>query len=151
MRLIKYLGSNIQGECIICDEFTPVMNIINDSAKTHGLIVVITSSKRNSTIVPGAIVEPAKMGNHFVGHAIDCNLKCPTTGEYFNSVKMGDKKGKDQEFIDDVKAKGIRYGGDFHTADDVHFDDSLNLKDPSKWHELNKLYNGVPAKDINLN
>lgn len=141
MNLIKYKGSNIRGECIISDGFVPSMNIINDTAKEHGLIFIMTSSKRNTLNVKGAIVEPAKMGNHFVGHGVDGNLQDEKTGEYFNSKKMGDGTGKDELFIQAVIKKGVRWGGNFRTEDDVHFDDALNIKDPAKWHELNKIYN----------
>lgn len=141
MALINYKASNIQGDCTIDEGFKPLMDMLNDTAKSHKIIVIVNSSKRKSTIVPGAIVTPAQMSNHLVGHAIDCNLQDTTTGEFFNSFKMGDGKGLDESFIKDVETKGLRWGGKFKAKDTVHFDDALNLRDPKYWHELNKLYN----------
>lgn len=139
MGLIKYVGSNIHGECTIDDLFKRNMDVINDTAKKYKLTVIITSSKRKTIIVPGAIVAPAKMSNHLVGHAIDCNLKSDT--EYFNSVKMGDGTGVDEQFIKEVQNKGVRWGGCFKAKDSVHFDSGLNLQNPKLWHELNIKYN----------
>lgn len=141
MSLIKYTGSNIEGNCTIDEGFKWVMDVINDSAKKYDLIFITTSSKRKSTNVPGAIVTPAKMGNHLVGHGVDGNLRHVKTGEYFNSVKMGDGTGIDEKFILEVQSKGVRWGGCFKDKDEVHFDDKLNLTNPELWHELNKLYN----------
>ena len=84
----------------------------------------------------GAIVVPAKMGNHLIGHAIDCNL---VDGKLFwNSIKMREGlTGNAKKFIDLVRAgKILRWGGDFHDKDEVHFDDGLNLSDAKKWHEI---------------
>ena len=117
------------------------MDIINDECKKKNFLFIATSSKRDSLFVLGAIVEPAKMSNHLVGHGVDGNLQDLTTGEYYNSVKMGDGKGADECVIRAIEGRGLRWGGEFRKKDEVHFDDGLNLKDPAKWNELNKLYN----------
>lgn len=139
MSLIKYIGSNIEGECLIDDLFKNSMDAINDTAKKYSIIVVIVSAKRNSTIVPGAIVTPAQMSNHLVGHAIDCNLKAGSI--YYNSKSMQITTGIVKDFIDDLKALGLRWGGDFHEKDPVHFDDGTNFRNPDLWHKLNDDYN----------
>lgn len=141
MKIILYINTNIQGICNIDDEFKPMMDIINDTCKQFDFTCVITSSKRASTLVKGAIVTPAQMSNHLVGHAIDCNLKNNKTGEYYNSKKMGDGIGTDECVIKAIEAKGIRWGGEFRAKDEVHFDDSINLKNPDHWHLLNNTLN----------
>lgn len=140
MGLIKYIGTNIKGDCTIDYDFKVSMDIINATARKYGIVVVITSSKRSSTNVPGAIVPPAKMGCHLVGHAIDCNLEVGK--EYWNSKKMDNPSGVVLQFIEELESKGIRWGGRFAKKDSVHFDSGLNIKNPNKWHELNKQYNG---------
>lgn len=141
MKLINYTNTNIQGTCTIDDGFAPVMDNINDVCKKHNFIFIVTSSKRNSTLVPGAIVTPAQMSNHLVGHAVDGNLKNIATGEYFNSEKMKDGKGDDEAVINDIEALSIRWGGRFKETDSVHFDSGLNLKNPAHWHILNIEFN----------
>jgi len=141
MKIINYKNTNIQGTCTIDDGFAPVMDHINDVCKKHGFIFIVTSSKRNSIIVPGAIVKPAEMSNHLVGHAVDGNLKSIKTGEYFNSKKMGDGKGDDEAVIHDIESTMDRWGGRFKTPDTVHFDSGLNIKNPAHWHVLNTEFN----------
>lgn len=141
MKIIAYTNTNIQGICNIDDEFKTIMDQINEVCKHFDFNCVITSSKRASTLVKGAIVTPAQMSNHLIGHAIDCNLKNNKTGEYYNSKKMGDGIAADECVIKAIEAKGIRWGGEFRAKDEVHFDDGLNLKKPEKWHELNKILN----------
>lgn len=142
MNLINYKASNIQGNCIIDDGFSVVMDSINEVCKKHDFVCIVTSSKRDSTLVKGAIVTPAQMSNHLVGHAIDCNLRNAKTGEYFNSEKMKDGKGDDEAVIHDIELLSVRWGGRFKATDSVHFDSGLNLKNPLHWHELNKAFNG---------
>ncbi len=141
MKLINYTNTNIAGKCIIDDGFVPVMDHINDVCKKHHFMFIVTSSKRDSTLVKGAIVPPAKMSNHLVGHAVDGNLKNLTTGEYFNSKKMGDRKGDDEAVISEIESTMTRWGGRFKREDTVHFDSGLNLKNPAHWHVLNTEFN----------
>lgn len=141
MKLINYTNTNIQGNCVIDDGFIPVMEHINDVCKKHDFVCIVTSSKRDSTLVKGAIVTPAQMSNHLVGHAIDCNLRNAKTGEYFNSDKMKDGKGDDEAVIAEIESTMVRWGGKFKAIDSVHFDSGLNIKNPLHWHELNKQFN----------
>lgn len=141
MKLINYTNSNIQGECTIDDGFIPVMDHINEVCIKHDFTFIVTSSKRNSTLVKGAIVTPAQMSNHLVGHAVDGNLKNNKTGEYFNSEKMKDGKGDDEVVINEIEGVMTRWGGRFKEMDSVHFDSGLNLKNPLHWQELHKQFN----------
>lgn len=146
MKLVEYKASNVVGyngkKVIVDDEFVPKMDKLNAVCKAHGFLCVVTNSKREGTNVKGAIVPPAQMSNHIVGHAIDCNLQDLKTKEWYNSAKMGDGRGEDECVIRAIETAGIRWGGEFRKKDEVHFDDSLNLNDPDKWHELNKKLNG---------
>ena len=51
MKLVNYTASNIQGNCVIDDGFIPVMEHINDVCVKHDFTFIVTSSKRNSTLV----------------------------------------------------------------------------------------------------
>jgi hypothetical protein len=143
MKTVNFKASNFEGECNVDEEFAPLLNQMNDIAVKHNMIVVITSSLRKDTNVSGAIVTPAQMSNHLIGHAIDCNVKSKTTGEYFNSKKMGDGTGADELFLEDVdRNTDLRWGQAFNNPDSVHFDDALNIKKPGVWHEkFNSLHN----------
>ncbi|MEP7169389.1 MAG: M15 family metallopeptidase [Bacteroidota bacterium] len=130
MGIIKFTASNFEGNCDVDEDFAPLLTKMNEVAIKHGITVVVTSSLRADTNVKGAIVTPAIMSNHLVGHAIDCNLKKGT--EYFNSVKMNDRTGADNDFINECKSF-IKWGGEFHKNDPVHFDDRLNQTNPDLW------------------
>ena len=142
MNLINYKNTNIQGNCLIDDGFIPVMDHINEVCVKHDFTCVIIQAKRDPKVkVKGAIVKPSDMSNHYVGHAIDCNLRNNKNGEYFNSTKMGDGKGDDESVIHEFESAMNRWGGRFKTSDSVHFDSGLNIKNPLHWHELNNKYN----------
>ena len=145
MKTVNFTASNFEGECIVDDEFVPALIQMNDIAIKHNMIVVITSSLRKDTNVNGAIVTPAQMSNHLVGHAIDCNVKSKTTGEYFNSKKMGDGTGADEIFLEDVdRNTDLRWGQAFNNPDSVHFDDAMNIKKPVVWQQkFSSLHNDI--------
>lgn len=141
MKIINFKASNFVGDCEVDEDFSTYLSKMNEVAIKHKITVIVTSAGRKDTNVKGAIVTPAQMSNHLVFHAIDCNLKSIITGEYFNSEKMKDGKGLDEAFIQDVKECGLRWGGDFHTVDSVHFDDGLNIHNPELWKKkFNELH-----------
>ena len=136
MKIVNFEASNFEGPCKVDEEFAPLLFQMNEIAIRHNVIVVITSSLRKDTNVVGAIVTPAKMSNHLIGHAIDCNVKSKTTGEFFNSKRMGDGKGVDDIFLEDVdRNTDLRWGIAFNKPDSVHFDDAMNVKRPDIWRE----------------
>jgi len=140
MKIINFKASNFEGDCWVDEDFANKCLVpMNTIAVKHQMIVVITSSGRKDTNVKGAIVTPAKMSNHLVYHAIDCNVKNKTTGEYYNSKKMGDGIGADELFLEDVdRNTDLRWGQAFNVPDSVHFDDALNIKKPNLWKEKYK-------------
>lgn len=136
MNIVNFKASNFEGECNVDEEFASLLNQMNDIAVKHNMIVVITSSLRKDTNVSGAIVTPATMSNHLIGHAIDCNVKSKATGEFFNSKKMGDGTGADELFLEDVdRNTDLRWGQAFNKPDSVHFDDAMNIKKPVVWQQ----------------
>ena len=136
MKTVSFTASNFEGECNVDEEFAPLLNQMNDIAIKHNMIVVITSSLRKDTNVIGAIVTPAQMSNHLIGHAIDCNVKSKLTGQYFNSHNMGDGTGADEIFLEDVdRNTDLRWGQAFNKPDSVHFDDGINIKRPVVWQQ----------------
>ena len=137
MKIIKYTHKVLTGsDCIIEESFQTILNVLCGYAAICNLKLFITSSHRTSTYVPGAIVTPAMMSNHLVGHAIDCNIE---DGKSFWNSKLlaGTLSGNVKDFIEKVQAdKILRWGGDFHTRDVVHFDDGLNITNADIWHQL---------------
>ena len=127
----KFISSNFKGECTIDEDFEPFLMKMNAIAQKYNITVKVNSSYRVDANVIGAIVKPATHSNHMIGHAIDCNL-IHASG-FYNSVKMQSDTGVIRQFINEVKAAGFRWGGDFRKPDPVHFDDGLNIKDMTAW------------------
>ena len=143
MKTVHFKASNFEGECIVDEEFAPLLLQMNDIAVKHNMVVIVTSSLRKDTHVSGAIVTPAQMSNHLIGHAIDCNVRSKGTGEFFNSKKIGDGTGPDELFFEDVdRNTDLRWGQAFNKPDSVHFDDAINIKKAVAWKEkFNDLHN----------
>lgn len=127
----QFNSSNFKGPCTIDEDFEQVLIKMNSIALKYNITVLVKSSYRVDANVKGAIVKPATHSNHMIGHAIDCNLQL--NGVLYNSVKMQADKGIVQQFINEVKATGMRWGGDFGKSDPVHFDDGLNIKNMALW------------------
>lgn len=120
--------------CMIHEEFVPSMDYFCECLHLTGCKAHITSSQRFDTNVAGAIVEPARMGNHLVAHAIDCNIY-DKANRLWNSTMLLTPSGEVLDFITLVKKK-LRWGGDFKKRDSVHFDNALNLRNPIRWKEI---------------
>ncbi|WPU91615.1 M15 family metallopeptidase [Mucilaginibacter sabulilitoris] len=136
----QFTASNFKNNCTIDEDFEPTLIKINSIAEKFNITVFVTSSFRIDANVAGAIVTPATHSNHMVGHAIDCNLELD--GAFFNSARMLTDTGVVRRFINEVKAQGIRWGGDFGKPDPVHFDDGLNIKDMAAWTaKFNEIHN----------
>lgn len=139
--IIEYKSAHIKGyngkKVLIHLDFLPTIQIIDDECKAHGFIFWVTNSWRKETdILKGTVVDPAKMSNHKVAMALDGNLQHIATKEWFNSVKMGDGKNIDEKLIQAIVAHDIRFGGNFRKEDNVHFDNGLNLRDPARYLEI---------------
>lgn len=141
--IIEYKSAHIKGyngkKVLIHLDFLPTIQIIDDECKAHGFIFWITNSFRKETdILKGTVVDPAKMSNHKIGHALDGNLQHIATGKWYNSKLMSDNQGKDEEVIQSIINRGVRWGGGFRNKDVVHFDNELNIKSPSRYMEILK-------------
>ncbi|MEO8414488.1 MAG: M15 family metallopeptidase [Ginsengibacter sp.] len=135
----QFIASNFKGDCTIDEDFEPALIKMNEIAQQFDITVQVNSSFRIDANVKGAIVTPATHSNHMIGHAIDCNLV--HEGAFFNSTRMQSDTGIVRQFINELKAAGIRWGGDFGKPDPVHFDDGLNIKDMIAWTaKFNKLH-----------
>lgn len=146
-KIIEYASKYVKGyggkKVLIDLDFLPTIQIIDDECKSHGFIFWVTNSfRKDADILSGTVVTPANMSNHKVGHALDGNLQHIKTGEWFNSVKMGDGKGIDEVLIQAIVSKGVRYGGNFRKEDNVHFDDALNVNQPDVWKEKYRVLQG---------
>jgi hypothetical protein len=140
--LKDFSGSNFTGDTARIDsDFEASMNSISAAAVKNDVLVHVTSSFRTSTVVPGAVVTPVDKSNHMVGHAIDMNVEYGKKhASYCNSTCLGGTlPAAVKGFIDDVKAAGLRWGGDFSDKDPVHFDDGLNVDNPTGWDARYKL------------
>ncbi len=145
----KYTASNFRGECNVDEDFAAYLDKVNAIAARMGFLIYVTSSGRLDTIVPGAIVVPAKKGNHLVFHAIDFNLYEIATGIWYNSTKLGDGKGPDEIFCKTVVDEtGLFWGEAFKTPDSVHMDDRLNFKDPELWQKKYNEIHNLPATQL---
>lgn len=130
-----FKGKNFTGKDVICHkDFVPYLQKMDIKAEELGLKIFVTSSLRSDTNVKGAIVTPAKMSNHMVGHAIDCNIM--EGKEWWNSKRLEKPTGNVLKLIEYCESIGLRWGGTFAKKDTVHFDYPLNLKNPKKWHEI---------------
>ena len=144
IKLIEYKNTNIRGYnghvILIEASFAPKLDTVNTLAVKHGLIVWVTNSCRlGEVVLKGAIVKPASMSNHKVGHAIDMNLQSIKTKEWFNTAKMRDGAGVDNVFLTEVDLDSqLRWGGKFTTKDEVHIDDGLNIVNPELYQAIYK-------------
>ncbi len=118
------------------EDFVPRLEFMEKEAKARAIELFITSSLRKpNTPVTNAIVTPAKMSNHFVGHAVDLNFIFQ--GKWYGSRSFKEAKPIPNEICTLIEAiKGnrhLRWGGDFSTPDYIHFDDKINAQDPESY------------------
>ena len=97
----------------IHDGFRSSMNTICAVAKRCNVKLLITDSYRKpGSAVLGAIVTPAALSNHKIGHAIDMNVVYGKSRTVCNSGCLrGNQQPTDVKcFINGVKAQGITMG-----------------------------------------
>lgn len=140
----KFYHESFIGKPVKCHrDFTPTLEIIADLAKKCDVQVFIVSSLRKPhKTLSGAIVKPASMSNHFVGHAIDINLFSPRIGFlsskrlYKEYLASSEAPAEASYFMSEISNHpSIRWGGDFVRQDPVHIDDSLNVRNKDLWIE----------------
>ena len=150
-----YTSGRFSGKELIIDKaFEPAVQQLDTWLAKCNLYMHVTSSLRKpDQAVGGAIVQPSKMSNHFVGHAIDMNLFTRntdgSTDQWFNSSKMleleakplnGDPNSANEYvtlFLQQLSLNTpLRWGGKFRTPDPVHIDDALNINDKTTYAQL---------------
>lgn len=138
--LLKFRGGHFEGFGYVHPEFKGAIININRYAWQCRVKVVITSSfrKDNGKKLVGAVYKPAKRSNHFVGHAIDMNLR--DGNRFCNSRCLLNEKNHPKGvkcFIQKIKQDAsLRWGGVFRKPDPVHIDDKLNYKNKAEYDRL---------------
>ncbi|XP_078385010.1 uncharacterized protein LOC144667463 [Oculina patagonica] len=131
--LARFRGGYFEGKSgVVHTGFRAAIETINQYAISCQVKIYLTSSFRKDTggKLSGAIVKPSKISNHFVGHAIDMNIR--ENGELCTSGCLRDVKKHTPGvkcFISKIrKHPTLRWGGDFTTPDVVHIDNKVNLR-----------------------
>jgi len=140
--MIEYKHKLLSGKpCMIHADFIPAMDLFCRYLEIVGCSALINSSYRNNTDVKGAIVKPAKVSNHLVGCAIDCNIY-DKKKVLWNSEMLKTPKLEVLQFINLIRRSNtLRWGGDFQVIDSVHFDNGINIKNRKRYDEIiNELY-----------
>jgi hypothetical protein len=117
-----------EGEVLVHADFADKIKCtMNEEAKKAKVTLRINQSFRREDVPPtGAVVSPAKKSQHLVGHAVDLNIVDAGTVNSSAMFNAGTETAGADTFINGVKATGVRWGGDFHPSDPVHFDDFLD-------------------------
>ena len=144
IREFKHILLSSNKPILIADEFAEDIDLFCKYLKLSKLEFFVTSSFRNTTIIPGAIVPPAKRSNHLVGCAIDGNLiDSKRTVWTTKKLREGMSDEVRRSFTLIRTCKSLRWGGDFSPRDEVHFDNGLNIKDPENWNILYDKYQSI--------
>jgi hypothetical protein len=154
-KLMDFLSPRMDGVVKIDPEFEVKMKMIDKIAQKCSVkLTSISGFRLKDRPLTGVLtnVKPAKRSNHFIGHAIDTNLRL-SDGCYCNSTCMDPKNWKNPRictnkinevdcFINGVMSGGLKWGGTFTSAgsahDWVHFDDRFNEVAPAKFDEKEK-------------
>lgn len=117
-----------QNEILVHPDFADaISSTMNDQAIAAKVTLNINQSFRRSDVPPsGAVVTPATKSQHLVGHAVDLNIIDGSTTNTSVMFKNGEETDAADTFVAAVKAKGLRWGGDFSKYDPVHFDNFLS-------------------------
>ena len=149
IKIITFTSDRFIGKKLLFEEsFLPSIQKLEQFARDSHVKIFITQSLRNpSDTLTNTVVTPSKKSNHYVGHAIDMNIKLDS-GEFCNGSCM--ERGDYEEvnnFLNLIRGdETLRWGGDFSDVDPVHSDDGLNIRKPQEWLRIftkisyNKLY-----------
>ena len=111
-------------EFLMHQNFAASVATLNTEAARASVHLRVNQSFRVQGVAPsGAVVPPATNSQHLIGHALDLNI---VDGNTVNTAAMfaaGTQSKGARDFIDAVKKRGIRWGGDFSPKDPPHFDD----------------------------
>jgi len=135
-------------ECKIHTDFIPAMDLFCRYLEIVKCSAHVNSSYRaNTSNINGAVVTPARRSNHMIGCGIDCNL-IDSKGKMWSSAEMEVFCPESKKYTPSVtneisqflglirRSKTLRYGGDFHTPDPIHYDNGINISNPKRWDEI---------------
>lgn len=137
-KIKRFYRDSFIGEALYAHEdFEPVIDKLNYFAFGEDLkIHVVSSFRRPSDKLIDTLVQPSKLSNHWIGHAVDINLFAKDLG-FFNSKRMSLKFMKSSDcperiynFLCELREdEVIRWGGQFLHPDEPHVDDAVNRRD----------------------
>jgi hypothetical protein len=147
VRIVNVAHRALVGDVLRIDqELEPRIMDLAERAASLSVSIWVTSSLREPyRPVDGAIVEPAKLSNHHIGHALDMNVLCD--GKLHGSSALGNPDllpQKVRDFLLEVPKAGLTWGGTFKTPDVVHIDDRFNIHKPAEFQaKLRALWGGA--------
>lgn len=101
---------------------------VNEAAAATNVVLRFNSVFRlTGEPVTGAVVTPSQRSQHFLGNAIDWNIRY--RGQVILSVQMRNFAALPQDvrsFLERVQAAGLRWGGVFTPSDPIHIDDFID-------------------------
>ncbi|MCK8095273.1 MULTISPECIES: M15 family metallopeptidase [Pseudoalteromonas] len=117
----------LKGEFVVSATLITEIKAMNIEAKKLGLKLVLNQTVRQLGVSPnGAVVTPAKRSQHYIGHALDLNIVDGSNWNNSTAFKTKSATSSAIKFIDAMKKRGLRWGGDFTRMDSPHFDKQLS-------------------------
>ncbi|MBI1422147.1 MAG: hypothetical protein GC149_01690 [Gammaproteobacteria bacterium] len=123
------IGQPVVGksEFVISRTAVPMIKLMNETAKKLNVIISINQVLRIfGNKVTGSVVSPATKSQHYIGHAIDCNIVDGSNWNTASDFQNQTQTSNADQFISAMKKANYRWGGDFTTVDTPHFDKELN-------------------------
>ncbi len=115
-------------EILVDNDMAPYLTIMNSEAKKLGVTISLSQTLRIiGAIISGASYQPASKSQHYIGHAVDCNI---IDGDSYNrqiDFKNNKQTENAKKFIKNVTLNGLRWSGNFPAdkngnKDTPHFD-----------------------------
>ena len=114
-------------EVVVSRSASSMIQLMNDTAANLKITIYINQAFRiHGVKVTGSVVPPATKSQHLIGHAVDCNIVDGKTWNTSNDFKMNKQTKNADKFIEKMKEKLYRWGGNFSKTDTPHFDKQLN-------------------------
>jgi len=124
-----HIGQPVVGktEFVISRSLIPMIKLMNSTAKSLKLKISVNQTLRIlGHKVKGSVVTPATKSQHYIGHAIDCNIVDGNSWNTSSDFKNKKETKNADAFIRVMKKAKYRWGGDFTRTDTPHFDFQLN-------------------------
>jgi len=119
-------GSIRRGEVVVSAELAREFATIDRIARELGVAISINQAFRVAgKKASGAVVLPPSRSQHWIGHAIDCNIIDGRSANTCANFRDGEETQNARDFIKQVTDRGLRWGGDLAEAHTRHFDRPL--------------------------